>query len=390
MIPRLMSDYYETLGVARDATAEQIKKAYRRKAMQYHPDVATEEGSAEQFKAVQEAYDVLSDTNKRAIYDRGGDPSGRGGGFGGFEGFGGQAGFDFTNLVDAMFGGAGGTRGPRSRVRRGQDAVVRLRLELHEAAYGATKQVTVDTAVLCPKCTGSGAQEGSKPETCRTCQGRGDVMSVQRSFLGDIRTSQACPTCRGYGTIIPHPCTECDGEGRIRATRDVTVKVPAGVSGQHRIRLAHQGEVGPGGGEAGDLYAELTVADHPVFTRKGDDLEMVVKVPMTAAALGTSVDVATLEADAPDSDEADRQVTVEVPAGTQSGTRVALQGRGITSIDTGRAGDLGITFLVQTPTKTTEEQRELLHRLARLREEESVTVSTEAKKDKGMFGRFFR
>lgn len=385
-----VSDFYETLGVPRDASAEQIKKAYRRKAMQYHPDVATEDDAADKFKAVQEAYDVLSDANKRAIYDRGGDPSGRGG-FGGFEGFGGQGGFDFTNLVDAMFGGGGGTRGPRSRVRRGQDALVRLRLDLHEAAFGTSKQVTVDTAVLCPKCQGSGAEQGSKAETCATCKGRGDVVSVQRSFLGDIRTAQPCPTCRGYGSIIPHPCVECDGDGRIRASREITVKVPAGVNGNHRIRLAHQGEVGPGGGEAGDLYAELVVTEHPVFKRNGDDLEMVVKVPMTAAALGTSIDIATLEADWEGSDEADRSVTVDVPAGTQSGTRIALQGRGITGIDTGRAGDLGVTFLVQTPTKTTDEQRDLLRRLAELRDEASVTVQgAETKRDKGMFGRFFR
>ncbi|GAB3702189.1 molecular chaperone DnaJ [Mariniluteicoccus flavus] len=383
-----MIDYYETLGVSRDATPEQLKKAYRRMAMQYHPDVATEEGAADKFKAVQEAYDVLSDPNKRAIYDRGGDPSGRGGGFGGggFEGFGAQ-GFDFTNLVDAMFGGGGGARGPRSRVRRGQDAMVRLRLDLHEAAFGTTKHVRVDTAVLCPKCSGTGAQEGSKPQTCGTCQGRGDVVSVQRSFLGDIRTSQPCPACRGYGSIIPHPCVECDGDGRIRASREVTVKVPAGVSGNHRMRLAHQGEVGPGGGDAGDLYVELMVAEHPVFKRNGDDLEMVVKIPMTAAALGTTVEVRTLEADWEGSEEEDRLVSVEVPAGTQSGTRIALEGRGITGIDTGRPGDLGITFLVQTPTKTTEEQRELLRRLAELRDETSIDVQGQ-KRDKGMFGRF--
>ncbi|MDO5681883.1 MAG: DnaJ domain-containing protein, partial [Propionibacteriaceae bacterium] len=197
----MMADYYELLGVSRDASAEQIKKAYRRKAMQYHPDVATEDGAAEKFKEIQEAYEVLSDERKRSIFDRGGDPlgGGRGGGFGpgGFGDFGG-AGFDFTNLVDAMFGQQA-SRGPRPRVRRGQDALVRIQLELHEAAFGVNKPITVDTAVLCPKCQGSGSAESTKPTTCRTCHGHGEITHVQRSFLGDIRTSQTCPTCRGYG-----------------------------------------------------------------------------------------------------------------------------------------------------------------------------------------------
>lgn len=387
----LMSDYYEQLGVSRDASPEQIKKAYRRMAMKYHPDVAAEPGADEKFKQIQEAYEVLSDERKRSIYDRGGDPLGGGraggGGFGGFADFGGT-GFDFTNLVDAMFGQQA-SRGPRPRVRRGQDALVRISLELHEAAFGVNKPITVDTAVLCPRCQGSGSAENSRPVTCRTCHGHGEVTHVQRSFLGDIRTSQTCPTCRGYGSTIPDPCGECDGDGRVRSSRSLTVKIPQGVSTGNRIHLASQGEVGPGGGPAGDLYVELVVQDHPLFRRDGDNLEMVVKVPMTAAALGTEITVPTLEADLPDSEDVPRTIQVEIPAGTQSGTRVVIPQMGVPSLRGSRRGELGVTLLVQTPTKLTEEQRHLLERLADLREENDFDPHHGHKREKGMFEKLF-
>lgn len=383
-----MSDYYTLLGVSRDASAEQIKKAYRRMAMRYHPDVATEDGAADKFKQIQEAYEVLSDDHKRSIYDRGGDPlgGGRSGGFGGgFADFAG-AGFDFTNLVDAMFGQQS-SRGPRSRVRRGQDALVRIPLALHEAAFGVNKPLDVDTAVLCPRCQGNGSAEGAAPQQCRTCHGQGEVTHVQRSFLGDIRTSQTCPTCRGYGSTIVQPCGECDGEGRVRSRRTLTVKIPQGVSTGNRIHLASQGEVGPGGGPAGDLYVELVVADHPVFRREGDNLEMVVKVPMTAAALGTEITVQTLEADLPEDDDAQRSVPVEIPAGTQSGTRIAIGELGVPQLRGQRRGELGVTLLVQTPTRLSDEQRELLEQLADLREEHNFDLQQGHKREKGMFDR---
>jgi molecular chaperone DnaJ len=386
MNTKTMNDYYEILGVSRDATPEQIKKAYRQLAMKLHPDVATEPGAADRFKKVAEAYEVLQDPKKRDLYDRGGDPLGGGmGGFNGAGGFGGAGGFDFTNLVDAMFGSQS-TRGPRSRVRRGQDALVRLQLELAEAAFGTTKPLQVDTAVLCPRCSGSGAADGSQPVTCATCHGQGDVTHIQRSFIGDIRTTQPCPTCRGYGTVIPNPCVECAGDGRIRSTRTINVKIPAGVSTGNRIHLASHGEVGPGGGPAGDLYVELTVAPHEIFRREGDDLEVVVRIPMTAAALGTEVAVATLEADLPDSDPADRSVQVTVPAGTQSGTRVALEGRGVPRLRSNGRGQLGVTLLVQTPTRLDDEQRDLMRQLAELREE-TGPEGTVQRHGRGVFGR---
>ncbi|MVA77541.1 molecular chaperone DnaJ [Auraticoccus sp. F435] len=383
----MSTDYYEVLGVPRDATEDQIKKAYRKLAMKVHPDVAQTEDANEKFKQINEAYETLKDPRKRDIYDRGGDPSSMGG-FGGQGfpgGFGGSAGFDFTNLVDAMFGGQA-TRGPRSRVRRGQDALVRLQLDLAEAAFGITKPVRVDTAVLCPVCSGKGAADGGEPTRCPTCHGQGEVTAVQRSFLGDIRTTQPCPGCRGYGTIIPNPCHECAGEGRVRAQRTINVKIPAGVATGNRIHLANHGEVGPGGGPAGDLFVELAVRNHDVFRREGDDLEMVVRIPMTAAALGTTVTVQTLAADRPDDDLGEPEVELEVPAGTQSGARVAVPGQGVPRLRGGGRGDLGVTFLVQTPTRLDEEQRELLRRLAELRDEATVQPTVQ-KTGKGVFSR---
>jgi molecular chaperone DnaJ len=375
------ADYYATLGVPRDATQDQIKKAYRKLAMKYHPDVADAPDSAERFKEIGGAYEVLHDAQKRAMYDRGGDPMG-GGGFG-FPGAAG-GGFDFTNLVDAMFGGAA-SRGPRSRVHKGQDALVRMELTLAQAAFGTTKPLRVDTAVVCPRCSGQGSEGGAEPVQCTTCHGRGDVTQVQRSFLGDIRTVAPCPACRGFGTIIQNPCQECSGEGRVRSQRTINVKIPAGVSSGNRIHLDSQGEVGPGGGASGDLYVEINVLAHDVFRRNGDDLECVVRVPMTAAALGTRVLMDTLEAERDDQDASEAKVEVDVPAGTQSGTRVAVRGRGVPRLRGGGRGDLGVTLLVQTPTKLTDDQRDLVRQLAELRAEHSPDLAPE-KAHKGVMG----
>lgn len=379
----MSADYYDVLGVSRDATPEEIKKAYRKLAMKYHPDVADAPDAADKFKEIGEAYEVLHDPNKRAMYDRGGNPMGGGGFPGGSYGFSG-GGFDFTNLVDAMFGGQT-QRGPKSRVQRGRDSLVRVTLSLAEAAFGITKEVKVDTAVICPKCTGSGAQAGSEPVTCGTCHGAGEVVAVQRSFLGEIRTSQPCPTCHGYGTVIPEPCGECSGEGRVRTHRTINVKIPAGVDSGNRVQLAHQGEVGPGGGSAGDLYVEIRVAQHEVFQRNGDDLEMMVHIPMTAATLGTVVSLATLEAERDDQDPEAGEVEVQIPAGTQSHARIAVNGRGVPRLRGGGRGNLGITFVVDTPTKLDSAQRELLKQFAEARNETLPKVSV-AKQGKGMFG----
>ncbi len=377
----MTTDYYAVLGVSKDASEEEIKKAYRKLAMKYHPDVATEENSAEKFKQIGEAYEVLSDPQKRSMYDRGGDPMG--GGMPGFGGFG-PGGFDFSTIVDAMFGGGVSSRGPRSRVARGQDRLERVRLSLVEAAFGVTQELSVDSLVLCAACGGSGAADGSKPVTCRTCQGRGEVTQVQRSFIGDIRTSSPCPQCRGYGTVVEHPCPDCYGEGRVRARRTLSVKVPAGVTTGNRIRLESQGDVGTGGGPAGDLYVELTVKDHDVFIRRGDDLETTLEVPMTAAALGAELQVATLDAEREDVSPEEASVSVTVPAGTQTGTRMVARGRGVPKLRGHGRGDLGITVVVVTPTGLDEAQRELLNQLAQARGEDGPIRPTAAK---GFFGR---
>jgi len=384
----MAADYYQILGVGRDATPEQIKKAFRKKAMQVHPDVADDPRAEEKFKAVNEAYEVLSDPQKKAVFDRGGDPM-HGGGFDPFGGFGGfsAGGFDLGNLMDAMFGGAAtASRGPRPRVRRGQDQLLRVQVPLVEAAFGGSRQVSVSTSIVCSGCTGTGAAAGASPQTCPQCSGRGQVSAVQRSFLGDIRTTQVCSNCQGYGTVIPHPCPDCSGEGRVRTQRTITVKIPAGIKSGNRIHLSGQGEVGPGGGPAGDLYVEVTVAKHDIFRRDGDNLEIAVKVPMTAAALGTQVPVRTLEADDPDCPEEDRQVMLSIPAGTQAGTRLVVRGKGVPKARDGARGDLGVTLLVLTPTRLDDAQRALLEQLAELRDETKPELKPANEHGKGFFG----
>jgi molecular chaperone DnaJ len=375
-------DLYETLGVSRDADQDAIKKAYRRLARQLHPDVNPDPETQERFKDVTRAYEVLSDPEKRRMYDLGGDPFG-GGGAGGF---GQGAGFSFTDIMDAFFGGAGGGaagggRGPRPRVRRGQDALIQLQVDLAEAAFGTTRELKVDTAVLCTLCHGKGAAPGSEPVACETCHGRGEVHQVQRSFLGEIRTMRPCAACRGYGTIIPEPCRECSGDGRVRSRRTLNVKIPAGVDTGTRVQLSGQGEVGPGGGPAGDLYVEIHVAEHAVFTRHGADLLCTVTVPMTAAALGTTLELPTLEADLaePGSEtELETAVEIDIRPGTQSGSEIVLNGRGVPALRGVGRGDLVVRVVVETPTRLDDRQEELLRELAALRDEESPDGQVQA------------
>ncbi len=381
----MSQDFYELLGVSRDADADTIKKAYRRLARQYHPDVNPDPDAQEMFKTISHAYEVLSDPQKKAAYDRGGDPFG--GGFGGGAG----QGFSFTDIMDAFFGGGGqqgGTasgRGPRPRVRRGQDALIRLEIQLAEAAFGVTRELKVDTAVRCTACNGDGAAPGSKPVSCETCHGAGEVAHVQRSFLGDIRTLRPCAACKGFGTIIPDPCRECAGEGRVRSRRSLTVKIPAGVDNGTRVQLSEQGEVGPGGGPAGDLYVEIHVAQHPTFRRNGTDLHATVSVPMTAAALGTVLTLPTLESDL--GEEGEQTFTLDVHPGTQSGQTSTLRGLGVPGLRNPARGDLVVTVVVETPTKLDARQEELLRELAKLRDEENVAHGLKPQ-HKSVFNRF--
>jgi molecular chaperone DnaJ len=365
-------DYYGTLGVTQTASTDEIKRAYRKLARQYHPDVNPDPTAHERFKEISTAYEVLSDDQKRQIVDLGGDPLSAGGG-GGAGGASGGSFVGFQDIMDAFFGGGGATRGPRSRTRAGADAILPLPLDLFETAFGVEAPITVDTAVACETCQGAGTAAGTHPRTCDTCNGRGEVQSIQRTFLGQVMTARPCPACGGFGSIIPHPCPTCAGDGRVRTRRTLTVKIPAGVEDQMRIRLAGQGEVGPGGGPAGDLYVEIHERPHDVFSRKGDDLHCRVTVPMAAAALGTRLTIKTL-----DSDE-----VVDVNAGTQPGSSVRLKARGVPHLrGTGR-GDLFVHLDVRTPTKLDADQERMMREFATVRGEEIAELS----KQGGFFSR---
>ncbi len=352
----MTTDYYALLGVSRDASAEEIKRAYRQLARELHPDVNPDPASVERFKEVTAAYEVLSDPEKRQMYDLGGDPLRAGGG-----GFG--ASFDFGDLMDAFFGG-GQRRGPRPRMRRGQDALIRLQVDLPEVLTGVTREVQVDTAVLCDACEGAGMAADTELATCPMCKGHGEIQNVQRSFLGQVMTARPCPQCQGFGTTIPHPCVECAGDGRVRTRTTLGVRIPPGVDTGTRIQLAGQGEVGPGGGEPGDLYVEIVQVPHPVFERRGDDLVCTVEVPMTTAALGTSMDLETL--DGPEQ--------VEIRPGTQPGAVLTLRGRGVPHLRGSGRGDLHIQLDVRTPSRLDAEQEEIVRQLARVRGEEGITL----------------
>jgi molecular chaperone DnaJ len=337
-------DYYGLLGVSRNATDVEIKRAYRKLARELHPDINPDEG--ERFKEISAAYEVLMDPDKRRIVDLGGDPLSSGPAGGGFAGFGGLG-----DVFEAFFGGGGGARGPIGRVRPGSDSLLRMRMTLADSATGVTKQVTVDTAVLCDLCQGRGTHGNTTAVTCDICGGRGEVQSVQRSLLGQIMSSRPCPTCAGVGEVIPNPCQRCNGDGRVRARREISVKVPPGVADGMRIRLAAQGEVGPGGGPAGDLYVEVHEQPHDFFVRDGDDLHCTVTVPMADAALGTAVSFEGVLGDA-------TQITAG--AGTQPGAVVTLRGEGMPRLRSEARGDLHAHVEVMVPTKLDARTRELL------------------------------
>jgi len=362
-------DLYEVLGVSQDATEDDIKKAYRRKARELHPDTG---GDPEEFKELTAAYEVLKNPEARANYDRYGDPRGPGGGMGGtggdpFAGFG-----DLQDLIDTFFGSAfgGGMGGPsgaggRSRARRGsgRDAIIDLVLSLEEAAAGVRREVEVTLQRECDTCTGSGAApDSSGPVTCKTCGGAGAVQQVRRSVFGQMLTSGVCPTCEGAGRTVDSPCPACSGQGRREVTETVTVEVPPGVDDGTRLRMSGRGEAGRQGAPSGDLYVRVRIEPHEVFQRQGNDLHCELRLPMTQAALGAELKVPTLHG----------EEQLEVPAGTQTGDVLTLRRQGMPKLNSGSArGDLHVHCRVDTPTKLTERQRELLTELAAERGEEA-------------------
>lgn len=348
-------DYYAILGVARNAEPQEIKRAYRKLARDLHPDLNPDPEVHERFKTVTAAYEVLSDPEKRRLYDSGIDPLSSSGGAGNFDPF---------DLMEAFFG-QGASRGPRPRRQRGQDALVRIQVELDEVVFGSEREITIETAIACAMCEGEGTAPNTEVITCTMCKGRGEMQMVQRSFLGQVMTTRACPQCRGFGTQIPHPCHECSGDGRVRTRRTVAFRVPAGVESGTRIQLSGQGEVGPGAGPAGDLYVEVQEKPHPIFRREGDNLHCTLRVPMTAAALGTDIQLQTL----------DGEETITVSPGTQSGSQYTVHGCGVPHLRSQGRGDLQVHVEVLTPTSLDAGQRALLEQLAALRGEEKVDVN---------------
>ena len=336
--------YYEVLSVERTANDEQLKKSFRRLAMKFHPDRCPDDPAAqEKFKEAKEAYEVLSDAQKRTLYDQHGHAAfehgmgGRGAG-----GFNGDVGDIFGDIFSDIFGMGGGGRG---RARRGSDLRYLIELDLEEAVFGVDKQIEVPTLVECGSCTGSGSADG-KTSTCSTCKGHGRV----RMQNGIFSIQQACPHCAGSGKVITNPCKECHGEGRVHDERTLSIKIPAGVDNGDRIRLAGQGEAGPGGTVPGDLYVEVRVREHAIFQRDGDDLHCEIPLRFGQAALGAEIKVPTLDGEA----------EIRVPAETQGGKVFRLRGKGVKSVRSGRMGDLICRAVVETPVRLTSAQRDLL------------------------------
>ena len=343
-------DYYEVLGVSKDASERDIKKAYKRLAMKYHPDRTEGDADLEaKFKEVKEAYEVLTDSQKRQMYDQYGHAAfdQNGGGHGGFGGGQGDFGDIFGDVFGDIFGGGGGRR--QSRQQRGADLRYNLELSLEEAVRGKEVEIKVPTWVSCEPCDGSGAKAGSKPKTCPTCHGAGQVQMRQGFFA----VQQTCPTCQGTGSVISDPCNSCHGQGRVEKTKTLSVKIPAGVDTGDRIRLSGEGEAGMHGAPAGDLYVQVSVREHPIFTRDGNNLYCEVPISFTTAAIGGEIEVPTL----------DGRANLKIPTESQTGKMFRMRGKGVKSVRSGAVGDLICKVVIETPVNLNDRQKELLKEL---------------------------
>ena len=374
-------DYYDVLGVARGASAEELKKAYRQKAKELHPDRNSDNPNAEaQFKEVNEAYDVLKDADKKAAYDRYGHAAFEGGMGGGGQrgGYGGNADFAsafsdvFEDLFGDFMGGRGGGGGGRSRAQRGSDLRYNLRVSLEEAFNGVQKTINVPTSIACDSCRGTGAEGGAEPVTCPTCSGMGKVRAQQGFFT----VERTCPTCNGMGQTVKNPCRSCGGAGRVEKERALSVNIPAGVETGTRIRLAGEGEAGLRGGPSGDLYIFIEVREHPIFQREGVTLFCRIPISITTAALGGEVEVPTIDGG---------KARVKVPAGAQTGKQLRLRAKGMPALRGGGTGDMVLELAVETPVNLTARQREILEEFERLSEENNPEGNTFFKKVKGFW-----
>ncbi len=384
----MAKDYYEILGVPRTASIEEIKKAYRKLAKKYHPDLNKSSDSTEKFKEINEAASALGDPKKKDAYDRFGATgegfSAGGGGFGftDFAGFGGTGAenIDINELFERFFGGSsfggfgfgGSSHGrERRRARRGSDLIYEMEITLEEAAAGALKTATIPRMERCPDCNGSGAATEDAIKHCPDCDGSGYVRRTQRIAFGTFTTTSACGKCRGTGKVITNPCRSCHGKGRIEKVRKIDVRIPAGVDNGHRLRIAGEGEAGEHGSQPGDLYIAMRVRPNKIFERRGNDVYVDIPILFATAAAGGEIDVPTLEGKA----------TLKIPAGTQGNTVFRMSGKGIPDIDTGEKGAENIKVLVAVPEKLTKRQHELLREFAK---EEEKNGS-----GKGIFGKVF-
>jgi molecular chaperone DnaJ len=363
-------DYYDVLGASKGASADELKKAYRKKAKELHPDRNSDNPNAEaQFKEINEAYDVLKDADKKAAYDRYGHAAFEGGMGGGRPGGGFHGGSDFSSafsdVFDDLFGDfmGGGRGGGRQRSTRGADLRYNMRISLEEAFSGAQKTISVPTSVQCNACTGTGAEGGSEPATCPTCSGMGKVRATQGFFT----VERTCPTCSGAGQIIKNPCKSCSGQGRTEKDRALSVNIPAGVETGTRIRLSGEGEAGLRGGPAGDLYIFIEIAPHEIFQREGTNLFCRVPVSMAAAALGGDIEVPTIDGG---------RSRVKVPAGSQSGRQMRLRSKGMPAVRSSQVGDMFIELAVETPVNLTSRQKELLREFEELSEDNNPEGSS--------------
>mgnify|MGYP000126448571 FL=1 len=349
-------DYYEVLGVSRNATADEIKKAYRQLAKKYHPDVSKEPNAEEKFKEIQEAYEVLSDEQKRAQYDQFGHegPSMGGFGFNGFGDFGDFGPFSaFDDILNSFFGGSTSRAKDPTAPRRGADLQTSITIEFEEAAFGVEKEIQIPRNETCTTCSGTGAESRQDISVCSRCRGRGKIITEQHTFLGRIQTETRCPDCGGEGKIIRNKCKVCHGEGRIRKQSRIKVRIPSGIEDGQTLRLSAQGDAGINNGPNGDLYVHVNVKKHEIFERKGLDIFLTIPISFSQAALGDTIEIPTLYGN----------VSLKIPPGTQAKTHFKLSGKGITNARTGQTGSQYVIADVITPTKLTNEQKELFKKL---------------------------